>query len=563
MLTCLRVRSLAVIDDVEVELGPGLNVVTGETGAGKSVLIRALELVLGGRARGDLVRAGADRAEVEALFEGPGIRARLEAAGLDPDDQLAVHRTISAGGRSRVSLNGRLATVAQLGRLVSGLVDISSQHEHHTLLDPATHLVVLDAYAGLVGARGRVAHAVVHATRALEALREVQRRLTERVGREDLLRYQVGEIDKLGPRPGEEDALAEQVGRLRHAAELSQAALRAEHALQGADGAICGRVTQVIGALQRAARLDPRLEGVLSQLRCASAELEDAARELGRYGAAVEGDPRRLAEVEERLELLKRLTRRYGATVEEVLAYRDRARIELSELDDLDEAIERARGAFEAQREAAGAEARALSSARREAATGLARAFADELAALGMGSASVRVEVAPVDGADAAMQVDGARLQPTGIDRVEFRIAPNPGVAPLPLGQVASGGELSRALLGLKCVLAGTTPGFGLYVFDEIDTGVGGAIAEVIGRKIAEVSRSHQVLCITHLPQIAAFADRHLRVTKRIGADTTETTMEVLGAEARVDELARMLGGLRITETTRRAASEMVVAARA
>jgi DNA repair protein RecN (Recombination protein N) len=560
MLTCLRVRHFAIIDELEVELGSGLNVVTGETGAGKSILVDALNLVLGARGRPEVVRTGEKQAEVEALFEigdDPGARDRLEAAGLDAEGELLVRRVVLAGGRSRAYVNGRLATAGQLSQLASGLVDISSQHEHHTLADPATHLLHLDAFGRLGGDRATMERAHDALAEASAALEAVEQRARDRFEREDLLRFQVGEIDQLDPHPGEEDALREERERLRHAERLLAAATGGEDALYAADGALSESLAQVVAEVRQAASIDPRLEPIARQLEDARTSIEDAAAELGRYARGVTHDPARLEALEERLDQLERLKRKYGGSVEGILAHRDRARDELSELEQHEERLEAARETRDQAREGATATARSLSDARRKAAQRLGKAMSRELGSLGMGDARVVVEVAPLEGARGELAVEGARLSRTGMDRVEFLIAPNRGEQARPLRRIASGGELSRALLAIKRVLAGLGPA-GLYVFDEVDSGVGGAVAEVIGRKLKEVAQHHQVLCITHLPQIAVYADTHFQVSKEVDGGRTRSRILRLSDPDRLEEVARMLGGLKVTKRTRDAAAEMI-----
>jgi DNA repair protein RecN (Recombination protein N) len=565
MLTCLRVRHFAIIDQLEVEFGPGLNVLTGETGAGKSILVDALELVLGGKGRPEVVRTGEKQAEVEALFEAgddDALRARLEAAGIEPEEELLVRRIVAASGRTRAYVNGRLATARQLSTLAAGLADISSQHEHHTLADPTSHLSYLDAFGHLADDRARVAAAHEELARTTEALREVERRAHDRVEREDLLSFQIQEIDELEPAADEEEQLEGERERLRHAERLARTASQAEDALYASDGALAEQLGRVAEDVQSAGEIDPRLAVLAEQLEGARTQIEDAARELGGYAREISVDPERLTEVEERLDRLGRLKRKYGGTVTDVLAHRDQARRELSELERYEEFLDEAKAARDAALERAREVALALRKKRRNAARKLGTAISKELGSLGMGEAQVEVEVAPLSGGRGELEVDGARLTPTGIDRAEFLIAPNRGETARPLRQIASGGELSRAMLAIKRVLAGLGPA-GLYVFDEVDSGVGGAVAEVIGRKLAEVAAHHQVLCITHLPQIAVYADTHYRVRKDVVGKRTRSDIQRLERDERLEEVARMLGGLRITSKTRDAAAEMIRQARA
>jgi DNA repair protein RecN (Recombination protein N) len=565
MLTCLRIRNVAVVDGLELELARGLNVVTGDTGAGKSILIDALGLVLGGRATAELVRTGAREAEVEALFDledAPEVRARLEAAGIDADDELVVRRVVRPGGRARAYVNGRLATAAELERLVAGLVDVTSQHEHHTLTDPARQLELLDAFGRLGEERAEVARAGAALSEAALALRDLEARARRRSEREELLRAHVAEIDAIGPQPGEDCALEEEQSRLRHAEVLARAAGGAEGALYAEDGSASETLGRVAQELWSAARFDARLGALAEAVDGARASVEDAARELGAYARAVALDPARLAEVEERHAAIKRLLRKHGGTIEAVRARRDEDARELAELEACDERLGELVQARDAAYARASEAARALSTGRGAAAKKLGRAVARELASLGMGGARVDVALSRLSPRAGELEVDGAYLGSTGIDKVELLFAPNPGEEARSLRRTASGGELSRALLSVKRVLAGLAPA-GAYVFDEVDAGVGGAIAEVIGKKLRDVARHHQVLCITHLPQIAVFADAHFHVEKNVVRGRTRSEVRALDADARVDEIARMLGGVKVTRTTRAAAAELLAHARA
>ncbi len=565
MLSCLRVRHLAIIDQLEVELGPGLNVITGETGAGKSILIDALSLVLGERARPELVRTGAKQAEVEALFElgdDKDALACLADSGLDAETELVVRRIVSGSGRTRAYLNGTLASAGQLTELVARLVDISSQHEHHTLVDPATHLAFLDEFGRLDGLREAVAEAHARLREADEALRDAERAAAQRGDREDLLRFSIREIDELDPKPGEDVSLLEERELLRHAERLATATGGAEDAIYSQDGAICEQLGRVLSAVREAAAIDGKLAPFADSIESATTQLEDAARELGAYARHVRVDPERLAELEDRLARIKRLMRKYGGDVDGVLVHRAALAAELEGLEHAEERIETLEKAREKALSDAARKARELSARRRQIADDLGARISHELSTLGMGGARVEVQVEPLAERGGELVVDGARLSETGIDRVEFLIAANRGEEPRALRKIASGGELSRAMLAIKRVLAGVGRA-GLYVFDEVDSGVGGAVAEVIGQKLAEVARHHQVICITHLAQIAVYADRHYRVVKTVEGDRTLSRVEQLGASERLEELARMVGGLTITENHRRAAAEMLEVARA
>ncbi len=563
MLVSLQMRDLAIIDAAEVSFGPGLNVVTGETGAGKSILVDALSLALGGRGTPDLVRSGATQAEVTALFDvrgRTGLRARLEEAGIEWDDELTVRRLVGSekgGARSRAYLNGRIVSLGQLAQLTAGLADVTSQHEHQSLSDPAMHLSLLDSSARLEALRGEVSASHAAFADASAQLDRLLRELRQRTDREDLLRYQLKEIDEVSLRPGDDEMLAVERDRLRHASKLRDGATTAEEALYGGESAAIDQIGHARATLEDLARLDPALQPVLTLLDDARAQIDEAARTLGRYSRGVQSDPERLAELEDTMQKLSRLKRKYGANVGEILAFRAKAAAELENLQQGESRVQELERAVEKARERAADRARALSVERKKAAQTLGDAISRELKSLGMGGARVVVDVTPTSPASGDLSVDGAKLGPTGLDRVEFLIAPNKGEEPRPLRKVASGGELSRALLAVKRVLSEVGDA-GMYVFDEVDTGVGGAVAEVIGQKLKTVAKRNQTLVITHLPQIAVYADRHYVVDKKVVDDRTVSGVRLLKDNERADEVARMLGGLKVTDKTRAAAREMI-----
>ena len=563
MLTCLRVRSFAIIEALEVELDAGLNIVTGETGAGKSILVDALQLVLGARGRPEVVRTDSDAAEVEALFDLSGqaeVLQSLRDQGVETDGELLIRRVVTSTGRTRAYVNGRLVTLAQLKEVTKGLADISSQHEYHSLADARHHLSYLDAFANHGALLEEVGQA--HATLS-EAAARLEQVVTEERGkadREDLLRYQVNEIESLREALESEEALLVERERLRHAEKLGIASGEAEAQLYSDDESICGAVARIAGSLEQASAFDPSLETVANQVREALLQLEDAASELGSYAQDLSFDPARLGTLEDELDRLSRVKRKYGSTGEEVLAYRDQAAAELDALVRYEERLDRHQRELDEALETASRVALTLRTKRKAAAAKLSKAISKELSSLGMGEAKVTVELAALEGGPRELQVHGARLSPTGIDHAELLIAPNRGEEAKPLRKIASGGELSRAMLAIKRVLAGIGPA-SLYVFDEVDAGVGGAVAEVIGRKIHEVAQHSQVLCITHLPQISAYADAHYRVHKEVVGKRTKSDIRLLTKNERLEEIARMLGGVTVTDQARAAAEALIQSA--
>jgi DNA repair protein RecN (Recombination protein N) len=563
VLTCLRVRSFAIIEALEVELDAGLNIVTGETGAGKSILVDALQLVLGARGRPEVVRTDADAAEVEALFDLSGqteVLQSLRDQGVETDGELLIRRVVTSTGRTRAYVNGRLVTLAQLKEVTKGLADISSQHEYHSLADARHHLSYLDAFANHGALLDEVGQAYAAFSEAAARLEEVVTEERGKADREDLLRYQVDEIESLREALESEEALLVERERLRHAERLRTASGEAEAQLYSDDDSICGAIARIAGSLEQASTFDPSLEPIATQVREALLQLEDAASELGSYAQDLSFDPARLGTLEDELDRLSRVKRKYGSTSEEVLAYRNHAAAELDALERYEERLDRHQRDLDEALEEASRVAVTLRTKRKAAAAKLSKAISGELSSLGMGEAKVTVELAALEGGPRELQVRGARLSPTGIDHAELLIAPNRGEEAKPLRKIASGGELSRAMLAIKRVLAGIGPA-SLYVFDEVDAGVGGAVAEVIGRKIHEVARHSQVLCVTHLPQISAYADAHYRVHKEVIGKRTKSDIRLLTKNERLEEIARMLGGVTVTDQARAAAEALIQSA--
>jgi DNA repair protein RecN (Recombination protein N) len=577
MLTTLRISGFAIVDQAEVRFGPGLNVLTGETGAGKSILVNALHLVLGGRMSADVLRDGADEAVVEALFElgsDDAVLARLEAAGVPRPPpgpggtaELLVRRVAQKGGRGRAFVNGALCTVSMLEQALRGIVDVSGQHEHVSLLDPATHLSLLDAFAGVDArpdgggepllARYRGAHA------ALAALVRERDALAldagERARRADYLAFQLRELEAADPKPGEDEALETDRRVLASAERLREAARTAEGLVYAEEGSSSERLGQAVRALVEAAQLDARLEPPLALLRSAAVEVDEAGRTLARYADAVGGDPERLGAVEERLEALRALARKHGGTLAATIARRAEMREELARTEGGGERLESLAAEIASRGEEAAGLAATLTRARAEAARAFSAAVRAELEGLAMGRCRLEVALLPPEG---GVAVGRAVLGPSGAERAEILLAPNPGEPPRPLARIASGGELSRVLLAVKRTLARRDP-VSTYVFDEVDAGIGGAVAEAMGRSLSDVARGRQVVCITHLPQVAAFADRHHRVEKRVAGGRTHTSVIPLeSAEDRRREVARMMAGERVTGTALDHAAALIAAAR-
>ena len=551
MLSELRIRDYAVVDDLTLTLAPGLNVLTGETGAGKSIIVGALSLLLGERASSAVVRTGADRATVEAVFDIadlPAVRDRLDELGFRADDDMLIlRREVAAEGRNRAWVNGSPATAGVVGELGTALVDLHGQHEHQTLLRQREQRDILDAFAGSTGDAGAVAEAY-RQLQALEAERDAkEERRRDVESRADFLRFQLSEIDEADLAPDEDEQLEEEAGRHEHAEELVRGTTGASEALYAGDESISDRVADVRHTLRDLARFDASLAGHADALDEAYHLIAEVGRALGDYATSIDHDPARLEEVRRRLDRIFRLKRKYGPELADVLATAQRVRTELAELDAAEHdmsALERRIGEAE---EHLGAAAERLSEKRRDAALRLGREVEEQLPDLGLKGASFEVRLTPYDSVSAG-----------GAEGVEFLVSPNPGFDPMPLARIASGGELSRVMLALKAILA-EVDHVPVLIFDEIDAGIGGAVGAAVGEKLRDVAARHQVFVVTHLAQVASRANHHLLVEKKVeGGAPTATRVRALSDDARVEEIARMLGGDPGSATSREHARELL-----
>jgi DNA repair protein RecN (Recombination protein N) len=568
----IRIRGLGVIDDAELELGPGFTVITGETGAGKTMVVTGLGLLMGGRADAGGVRAGAGKAVVEGRVRvEPTGRAAARAvdAGADLDDgDLLLSRTVSADGRSRAYVGGRSVPAGLLAELADELVAIHGQSDQRRLLRPARQQGALDRYAGepVTGPMAEYVRRFALLREVESALTEVATRSRERAQEADLLRLGLAEVQRVEPRPGEDAELVAEEGRLSHADGLRAASLAA-HGYLAADEA-GGQAADALGLVAAARRTlepqrdhDPALAALGDRLAEASYLLADVAADLASYAAGVDTDPARLAAVQDRQSALATLTRKYGEDADEVLAWADRAARQLLELDGDDDRVALLRERRAALRRELGALAGEMSTARSAAAQRLATAVEEELAALAMPQARVVVTVTQrPDPAGLSVSGKSVAFSSNGVDEVEMLFAAHSGAPPRPLDRGASGGELSRLMLAIEVVFAGADP-VPTFVFDEVDAGVGGKSAVEVGRRLARLARSAQVLVVTHLPQVAAFADRHLKVVKSGGGRVTRSGVVTLDDDGRVQELSRMLAGLEGSATARAHAKELLAAA--
>ncbi|MEU6085168.1 DNA repair protein RecN [Streptomyces sp. NPDC047108] len=570
----MRIRSLGVIDDAVVELSPGFTAVTGETGAGKTMVVTSLGLLLGGRADPGLVRIGSKAAVVEGRIAVPGDAAaavRAEEAGAELDDgALLISRTVSAEGRSRAHLGGRSVPVGLLAEMADDLVAVHGQTDQQGLLKAARQRQALDRYAGdAVAAPLEKYGAAYRRLRAVAAeLDELTTRARERAQEADLLRFGLEEIAAAEPRPGEDTELAAEAERLGHAEALASAATSAHQGLAGNPEDPEGvDATTLVGGAHRALEAvrthDPALAALADRLGEIGILLSDVAGELAGYADDLDADPLRLAAVEERRAALSQLTRKYGEDIGHVLAWSEQSAARLAELDGDDDRIGELTAEHDGLRSELSGLAQALTDARREAAERFADAVTAELAELAMPHARVTIDIRQSEAAE-GVEVDGRTVGfgPTGVDEVELLLAPHPGAQPRPIAKGASGGELSRVMLAVEVVFAGSDP-VPTYLFDEVDAGVGGKAAVEVGRRLARLAKSAQVVVVTHLPQVAAFADRHLVVEKTNDGSVTRSGVKAMEGEDRVRELSRMLAGQEDSQLARAHAEELLEAARA
>lgn len=547
MLLELNIENIALIESLRIEFGQGLNVLTGETGSGKSIVVDCVNLVLGGRAERDLVRTGAEKGRVQALFDVSGCapaRALAEELGADCEDGLlAVSRELSRGGRNVCRVSGAIVPLSALRRLTGMLMDIHGQHEHQSLLNPARHIDFLDAF-------GDAGHAVrmeqvrkLHAERTQQAsaLKKLLSDAAEKARLIDMLTFQTGEIAEAKLKPGEEERLTAKLRVLENAEKIHEGVDRA-YALTYRGGSRAASAQELLQraaeAMEGIAGIDPRYEALSGRLRELYYSVQDVGYELQDILDHLTFDPAKIDKISERLDQIDRLERKYGPSLEDVIAFGERAGARLEELRASDERVEERRAALKRVDAELKTACEALTQSRRALADGLSRAAMEQLGDLGMAKTrfEIRIEPEPKPGA-------------MGADRVEFLISPNPGEPLKPMSAIASGGELSRIMLALKAISM-DAGGVDSMVFDEIDTGVSGRMAQVVGEKMCRIARSHQVLCVTHLPQIAALGDVHFVVEKRTDGERTQTSVHRLDDEGRVRELSRLVGGAEDSESS-------------
>lgn len=564
MLAELRLENYAVIDNVVIEFAAGLNLLTGETGAGKSILIDALGLLLGEKASSDVIRAGAERAVVAAVFESDGAAARLiesilETNGLDAENSsLILRREIAAGGKGRVFINNQPATVAVLKQMAPHLAVIHAQNESLVNFDAGARQDLLDAYAGVE--LKEVSGAFAHWKQIRGRIAELEQDEQDRMRLLDLWNFQCREIEEARLRAGEDEQLEAEKRVLANAEKIYGAAINAFDLLYEGNASTSSSLRAAQKHVEELVRYEPKFQEALAALESARIGVEDVGATLRDYAGGIQASPERLAEIEERLALLDRLKRKYGPSLEQTVAFGDETRRKLSEMENKDQVLLELRALLAVAAEGYRKAARGVSRKRQEAGRKLEKLVEAEISDLAM-RASFRIVV------EEALEEAERYWTASGVNQVIYLISTNAGETPRPLEQIASGGELSRVMLALKAsVEAGTSAATKkksaaaqrTLVFDEIDTGIGGRAAEAVGKKLKALSKGNQVLCVTHLPQIATFADHHYLIEKRKAAGRAKTTVRQISGDERTEEVARMLSGAKLTETSRKHAEQMI-----
>jgi DNA repair protein RecN (Recombination protein N) len=559
MLVELCIRNFAIIDELHVSFGEGLNVISGETGAGKSIIIGAISLLLGDRAVTDMIRSSADTATIEASFNISGmdfLKTKLREMDFDSDDELIIKRTISRSGKNKVHINGNLANLAILSSISEPLVNICGQHEHQVILNRENHIDMIDGFGGLKVTRQEYEELYGKYQSLREKLRELERQRTANSENEEIQRFHLKEIIDADVKKGEDESLLDEKKLITHAQKLIEYVNCAYDKLYGSQGSVLEELRHVLGNIREINKIDQRAAFKEKDIENNYYQLEDIALTLRNYGKSLFFDPRRLDIVEERLEVLGRLKRRYGGTLEAVLNKKTDLESSLKNISSITDEIAQTVKIMEETTLELKEKAFFLSQRRRETATNLQSEIEAEIHTLKMEKAVFTVQFAGTDRQKENM------FNGKGIDDVEFFISTNAGEELKPLIHIASGGELSRIILAMKKVLAGISP-VGTIIFDEVDSGIGGATAAIVGEKLKDVAENYQILCITHLPQIACFAKQHYRVFKEETDVWTQASIRVLTEDERIDEITRMLAGVELTEKARDHAREMLDSSRA
>jgi len=549
MLVELRLKNFAIIDEISINFGANLNIITGETGTGKSLIVDAINIILGDKFTADHVKSADRRTSIEALFEVPGdcgIGEKLEQLGIgDSEGELVIKRVFNPGGRNRIYINGSMATLGTLSRVTDGLVNMFGQHEHQSLLKKSNYLSYIDAFSQLeheVSAYKASYAEFVRAENELEALRKEEREGAEK---EDYLRFQAEEIKKVSPAPNEDSELEAERVRLENSERFSSSLTSATGLVYEGESSAVGFLKQALLDLERVSDLDSSLGELRDRIAAVLIETEDVFYGLSEFAGKIEHNPQRLEEVFSRLEEISRLKRKHGDSIEEIIKKQQQIESELGGLENSAERLEEAERRRDSLRKKVSAVASSISVARKAGAGRLQDLFSEQAESVGLKNARFEVEFSEKD------------LSGDGRDSVQFLFSANPGQPPRPVSRVASGGELSRIMLLLKSFVSTGDAG-SIFIFDEVDAGIGGVVAESIGRKIKNLSDQSQVVCITHLPQVAKFADTHLLVAKEFGESETDVSVDALGEEERVVEIGRMLAGESVSEKTFEVARELI-----
>jgi DNA repair protein RecN (Recombination protein N) len=563
MLKHLKIKNYALIDEMSVEFGPGLNIITGETGAGKSIILGAIGLILGERARSDVIRQGASSAFVEALFEVPaslteGIR---DAAESGAGDGLLLRREVSESGRSRCFMDDSPVTGTQLSQLGDRLVDLHGQHEHQALLRVEHHLKYLDDYGTDAGLRDRVRESFKKCRalgEALDSLLAKERLLKEQ---RELLEFQSEEIRKADPKPGEEERLEQEEKILRNSERICETAGRIGELLYEGEGSVLEKLSAAEGLFRELAPVDPVFSGWAGESESFKIQIQDLLRAVTEYAGKVEFNPQRLEDIRERLAVFSRLKKKYGGSIQDVIEFRRKAEADLERIETLRDDVSGTRRELEREKAEFSGHCARLTDSRKSAAESLERKVESALSDLGLPNGVFRIRIGRRESETGLLESEGKRFAANsdGADQVEFHISLNPGEAVKPLVHVASGGEVSRIMLALKSALA-EADSVPVLIFDEIDTGISGRIAHAVGRRLKALGRNHQVICITHLPQIASAGDRHFSVVKRVEDNRSTTVIRGLNPDERIVEIAKLIGGETVTQAALASARELVQA---
>jgi DNA repair protein RecN (Recombination protein N) len=561
MLVHLSISNFAIIKQLEFSLKSGLNILSGETGAGKTIIINAMNLILGGRAFADLIRSGCKEASVEALFEFPENRSlteMLSELGFSFNGELLIKRSISREGRNKILINGSMATLHMLSRVGAILISISGQHEHQLLLKQDNHLYLLDDFDGLSDERLDLNELFNGYKLLKDEINHLKKKIAETGERQDLTQFQIQEIEKAEISPGEDARVAEEKRRLQHSKELLEIVTEGYQRLYERNDSVLSSISKCIKSVDKGAGIDPGLAPIKESLAEIEIKLEDASFALRDYEKTIHMDPHRLEELEERFEFLNGLKRKYGPTLEDVLKYKNRLASMMCDLDEKKGKLDKLERECQDLETGLMSRAAALSKKRQKAAGGLEKAVEKELKDLHMAETKFKVKFDQRHDEQRELQdVKVEEVKLDGLDQVEFMISPNIGEDLRPLARIASGGELSRIMLALKTILA-RTASVETVIFDEVDSGISGATAEVIGEKLSSLAAYHQILCITHLPQIASQGQNHFLVSKEVFNGRTQTIISGLEPEERVQEIARLLGGREITPRAVAHAREML-----